>query len=239
MFDKLPAEEVVEALERLRDAETVCSYRDYEPDTTGRIMSRKFLALPSDTIWQGDTAWRLLKEVLGALINGSIAGLIVGALVFGASLVFPIERPHRLALSVLFSLICVTTIAAVVGASVPLILDKTGIDPAMATDVFITTSNDVLGVLVLFLMATAFYFWQVPGHSSRPASPSDCLGWRQLSLKGGCCNRVEMSLSGQSRKVTLALMGARPDRAETLNRSQPCRVGRAACSPVRSFGFVS
>ncbi len=114
--------------------------------------------LANGTIWQGDTAWRLIKEVLAALINGSTAGLIVGALVLGASFVVPIEAPHRLAASVLFSLICVTTIAAVVGASVPLILEKIGIDPAMATGVFITTSNDVLGVLVFFLMATFFYF---------------------------------------------------------------------------------
>ncbi len=114
--------------------------------------------LANGTIWQGDTAWRLIKEVMGALINGSTAGLIVGALVFAASFAVPIEAPHRLAASVLFSLICVTTIAAVVGASVPLILDKIGIDPAMATGVFITTSNDVLGVLVFFLMATFFYF---------------------------------------------------------------------------------
>ncbi len=114
--------------------------------------------LANGTIWEGDTAWRMVKEVLGALINGSTAGLIVGALVLGAALAVPIEAPHRLAASVLFSLICVTTIAAVVGASVPLILDKVGIDPAMATGVFITTSNDVLGVLVFFLMATFFYF---------------------------------------------------------------------------------
>lgn len=114
--------------------------------------------LANGTIWQGDTAWRLIKEMLGALVNGSTAGLIVGALVMGTSLVVPIEAPHLLAASVLFSLICVTTIAAVVGASVPLILDKIGIDPAMATGVFITTSNDVLGVLVFFLMATFFYF---------------------------------------------------------------------------------
>lgn len=114
--------------------------------------------LANGTIWQGDTAWRLIKETLGALINGSTAGVIVGALVFAASFAVPIEAPHRLAASVLFSLICVTTIAAIVGASVPLILDKIGIDPAMATGVFITTSNDVLGVLVFFLMATFFYF---------------------------------------------------------------------------------
>jgi magnesium transporter len=52
----------------------------------------------------------------------------------------------------------VTTIAALVGASVPFGLNRFGIDPAAATGVFITTSNDVLGVLVYFTMADLFYF---------------------------------------------------------------------------------
>ncbi|MEO1193159.1 MAG: magnesium transporter [Pseudomonadota bacterium] len=114
--------------------------------------------LARGTLWTGGTLWRLTKELLGALINGATAGLIVAGLVFLASTLVPIDAPHRLALSVFFSLIAVTTIAAVVGASVPVLLDRIGIDPAMATGVFITTSNDVLGVLVFFLMATAFYF---------------------------------------------------------------------------------
>jgi len=74
------------------------------------------------------------------------------------STVFEIENPLRLALATSLSLLSVTTIAAIVGAFVPLALDRLGIDPAAATGVFITTSNDVLGILVYFLMASAFYF---------------------------------------------------------------------------------
>ena len=44
------------------------------------------------------------------------------------------------------------------GAFVPMALDRVGIDPAAATGVFITTSTDVIGVLVFFIMASAFYF---------------------------------------------------------------------------------
>ena len=50
-----------------------------------------------------------------------------------------------------------TIIAAIVGSFVPLALDRMGIDPAAATSVFITTSNDVVGVLVYFLLASTFY----------------------------------------------------------------------------------
>lgn len=56
------------------------------------------------------------------------------------------------------TLLTVTTIGAIVGSFVPLALDRMGIDPAAATGVFITTSNDVVGVLVYFLLASTFYF---------------------------------------------------------------------------------
>jgi magnesium transporter len=56
------------------------------------------------------------------------------------------------------ALLTVTTIAAMAGAFVPMALDGIGIDPAAAIGVFITTSNDVLGVLVFFIMATQLYF---------------------------------------------------------------------------------
>jgi magnesium transporter len=43
--------------------------------------------------------------------------------------------------------------AAVVGTFIPIFLNKRGIDPAIATGPFITTSNDVLGILIYFSIA--------------------------------------------------------------------------------------
>lgn len=113
--------------------------------------------LATGALWSGDIGYRLFKEFLAAVFNGTVAGVILAVLVMGASLVVPIHDAVNLALATSLSLVCVTTIAAMVGATIPIVLDKVGIDPAMATGVFITTSNDVLGVLVFFLMATAFY----------------------------------------------------------------------------------
>ncbi|MBO6894367.1 MAG: magnesium transporter [Roseibium sp.] len=113
--------------------------------------------IATGALWSGDILFRLMKEFLAALMNGTIAGLILGLLVMIASLIVPLEDPVSLAMATSLSLLCVTTIAAMVGATVPIILDKIGIDPAMAIGVFITSSNDVLGVLIFFLMATTFY----------------------------------------------------------------------------------
>jgi magnesium transporter len=59
---------------------------------------------------------------------------------------------------VLVALITVTVIASTVGAAVPAVLDKLGLDPAVATGIFITTTNDVFGVLIFFTVASLLYF---------------------------------------------------------------------------------
>lgn len=115
-------------------------------------------ALSTGTLWAGDVGWRFVRELCGALINGAIAGAILAMLILIGGQIFDIEEPLRLAAAVSLALLCVTTIAAMVGAFVPMALDRIGIDPAAATGVFITTSNDVIGVLVFFVMATQFYF---------------------------------------------------------------------------------
>lgn len=113
--------------------------------------------IATGALWSGDILFRLVKEFFAALFNGAVAGAILAALVLIASMIVPLEAPGRLAIATSLSLLCVTTLAAMVGATVPIILDKIGIDPAMAIGVFITSSNDVLGVLIFFLMATTFY----------------------------------------------------------------------------------
>ncbi|WP_172653328.1 magnesium transporter [Methyloceanibacter caenitepidi] len=121
------------------------------------VVSVQALAMGSN--WPGDRLiYRFGRELLGALLNGAIAGSILASLILGGSLVFEVADPVRLALATSMSLLTVTTIAAIVGSFVPLALNRLGIDPAAATGVFITTSNDVVGVLVYFLMASTFYF---------------------------------------------------------------------------------
>ena len=50
-------------------------------------------------------------------------------------------------------MIFVIMVAALIGTSVPILLDKFGIDPAIATGPFITTGNDVIGILLFFYIA--------------------------------------------------------------------------------------
>jgi magnesium transporter len=90
---------------------------------------------------------RLIKEVGLSMINGIILALIV--MLFG----FYQEFDINISLTIAISLIVVIIISSLVGTFVPLILDKRGIDPAVATGPFITTSNDIFGIFIFFFIA--------------------------------------------------------------------------------------
>ena len=49
--------------------------------------------------------------------------------------------------------VVIIIVAGIIGTFIPLFLDKRGIDPAIATGPFITTSNDIFGILIYFWIA--------------------------------------------------------------------------------------
>ena len=95
---------------------------------------------------------RLLKELTVALFNGFICAII--ALIF----CWITRSDFALALTIGVSLVAVFTYAGLFGTFVPLILNKYKIDPALATGPFITTTNDIIGLLIYFLIGMALYF---------------------------------------------------------------------------------
>jgi magnesium transporter len=103
--------------------------------------------LANDTI-KGTVIGRLLKEMLLGLVNG-----LALALVFILISHFGFKTPYLVSVTVGLALITVVINAAVVGTFIPIFLNKRGIDPAIATGPFITTSNDVLGILIYFSIA--------------------------------------------------------------------------------------
>ena len=96
---------------------------------------------------KGSINSRLIKEMLLAALNGFILSL------FLFLFVFVWEQDFKLALAISVSLIAVIIIAGLIGTFIPLFLDKRGIDPAIATGPFITTSNDLFGIVIYLMIA--------------------------------------------------------------------------------------
>lgn len=97
---------------------------------------------------KGNILARLFRESGLALINGGSIALIV--LVISH---FVFHTSYLESISIGVALISVILLAALIGTFIPIILDKKGIDPAVATGPFITTSNDIFGILTYFLIA--------------------------------------------------------------------------------------
>jgi magnesium transporter len=102
--------------------------------------------LANNTV-KGSLWSRLIKEVGLSLINGLALALLV--ILFG----FLIKQEAVESLAIAVSMMSVIVVAALVGTFVPIVLDKRGIDPAIATGPFITTSNDILGIYLFFVIA--------------------------------------------------------------------------------------
>ncbi|ATA68787.1 magnesium transporter [Capnocytophaga cynodegmi] len=103
--------------------------------------------LANDSI-DGEIWGRLFKEFLLGLINGLAIATVV---ILVSHFVF--QTSYLISLTVAVALVTVIINAAVIGTFIPIFLHKRGIDPAVATGPFITTSNDVLGILIYFSIA--------------------------------------------------------------------------------------
>ena len=87
------------------------------------------------------------KEVLVGIINGLVMGLAVGMV---AAL---IGEGARLGLVVFLAMVGNLMVAGFAGAFIPLILERVGVDPAVASSIFVTTFTDVCGFLLLLGLA--------------------------------------------------------------------------------------
>jgi magnesium transporter len=85
------------------------------------------------------------------MLLATLNGIILGAVLLLFTWAY---NGHFLtALAISTSLIVVIIVAGLIGTFIPLFLDKRGIDPAIATGPFITTSNDIFGILIYFMIA--------------------------------------------------------------------------------------
>lgn len=87
------------------------------------------------------------KELIVAMVSGTIISLfllIFHSIVYGQ---------YHVGIAISISIIVVILFAAMLGTIVPLFLHKNKIDPAIATGPFITTTNDVFGIILYFTIA--------------------------------------------------------------------------------------
>jgi len=90
----------------------------------------------------------VLKELLVGLVNGAANGLIVFAVAY-----FYDANP-MLGLVLFLAMTGNLVVAGLTGASIPLILKRVGIDPAVASSIIITTFTDCIGFFLPLWLAS-------------------------------------------------------------------------------------
>ncbi len=107
-------------------------------------------SLANPSVFGDSMIKRLAKVLLVAIMNGLVLSLIV----YG----FNMLTGSNMDLSIVVSaaLFCVVLIASFLGTLTPLVLDKMGFNPALASGPFITTTNDLLGLAIYFYIIHLF-----------------------------------------------------------------------------------
>ena len=103
------------------------------------------------------TGEKIFREIKVSLINGFVLGgvtLLVVLLWLGNV---------RLGLLLFISMATIIVWGTMMGTVMPMLLKRIKVDPALATGPFITTSNDILGLLIYLGIATAFLDWVAGG----------------------------------------------------------------------------
>lgn len=94
---------------------------------------------------------RMWKELRVAFITA----LVCGGLIFAVNLA--LRQGQALSYTVSIALFTVILTAALFGTLIPLLLDKMKVDPALATGPFVTTLNDIFGLLTYFTVGHIMY----------------------------------------------------------------------------------
>ena len=97
-----------------------------------------------------NSRWLILKELSVGAINSIVWGIVVGVI---AGIWF---QDAHIALLIATAIFINLVVAALAGAALPLLLEKAGIDPALAGGVLLTTVTDVVGFLAFLGLATLF-----------------------------------------------------------------------------------
>jgi magnesium transporter len=99
---------------------------------------------------QGNSRWLISKELAIGFLNGIIWAVLI------ASVIGLWKQDMQLGLIIAFAMMMNMVAAALSGATLPIIMKKLKIDPALAGSVILTTITDVVGIFAFLGTATLF-----------------------------------------------------------------------------------
>ncbi len=99
-----------------------------------------------------DMLHTVFRELRVGLMMGAFCGIVVGAV----AAAFFSDGHVMLGVVVFVAMVAAMTVAATVGTLAPAIMQRAGIDPAIASGPFVTTANDSIGIVIYLSTALLF-----------------------------------------------------------------------------------
>jgi magnesium transporter len=101
-----------------------------------------------------DKSNTFFATVIGEVLTGLVTGAITGLTIFAIVAVW--KGNPILGFVIGMAMMCAITVANLAGSLIPMLMDKLGFDPAVASGPFITTLSDLTSVLIYFNIASMF-----------------------------------------------------------------------------------
>ncbi len=125
-------------------------------DAGAQTLAVVIRGLATDDIQRGDRRRVLARETGIGLVNGLVVGVLAGLLGFGLQSLHGGTDPLRVGAAVMLASWTNIVLAGLAGAAIPLTLKRLGFDPALGSNLFLTTATDLVGFAGFLAVATLF-----------------------------------------------------------------------------------
>ncbi len=123
-------------------------------DAGAQTLAVVIRGLAIDEIQTGDVRRVLARETGVGLFNGLVIGSLAGLLGFGLQTIQAGPDPVQVGLAMLLASWANLVLAGLAGAAIPLTLRRLGFDPALGSNLFLTTATDLVGFAGFLAVAT-------------------------------------------------------------------------------------
>ena len=123
-------------------------------DSGAQTLAVVIRGLATDDIQKGDRRRVLARETTIGLVNGFVVGVLAGLLGYALQSLHAGPHPLRVAAAVMFASWTNIVLAGLAGAAIPLGLKRLGFDPALGSNLFLTTATDLVGFAGFLAVAT-------------------------------------------------------------------------------------
>lgn len=124
-------------------------------DAGAQTLAVVIRGLATDGIQRADVRRVLLRETGIGLFNGFVIGALAGLLGFGLQTIQAGPGPLKVGLAMMLASWANLTLAGLAGAGIPLTLRRLGVDPALGSNLFLTTITDLVGFAGFLAVAAA------------------------------------------------------------------------------------